>query len=340
MINKELCSIIIPAYNRASILPDTLLSTLYQSYRPLEVIVVDNGSTDNTSSVVREFQERCAAKSIEMHYLYQEQKGASSARNLGLKKAKGSFIQFLDSDDIIAPSKISNQIEALKKIERKNTVAFGDFRRFVDLGEQWKMFGWSKLPKEDSLIEDWLSGLFVACHSILWTRECIDLCGIWDEDLSINDDGEYLIRFLCRGGQMKYVENSFSFYRLHQQPRLSSMNSKKSIRAAFYALEKIRKHIEDLGLTHSHRYSLAKAYYECAEDAVLVDRENYKKCLDIVHLLDPNFHFYGDGLKYYLRKYLGLFCTKMICNFGKKFLRYNFGPYQIISSKEQAFFFQ
>jgi len=105
---KETVSIIIPTYNYAIFLPTAIRSCLDQTYKPIEIIVVDDGSTDNTKEVVKEF-------SCNIIYLYQENRGVSAARNRGLELARGNYLAFLDSDDYLTEDSIEIKIDIFKK---------------------------------------------------------------------------------------------------------------------------------------------------------------------------------------------------------------------------------
>jgi len=102
METNPLVSVVVPTYNCAHYLAAALDSVLAQTYRPIEVIVVDDGSTDNTADVV------CAY--AEVRYLYQPNQGAAVARNIGIAAAQGEFIAFLDADDVWQPDKLSIQV--------------------------------------------------------------------------------------------------------------------------------------------------------------------------------------------------------------------------------------
>ena len=105
----ELVSIIIPAYNAECWISNTILSALSQTWPKKEIIIVDDGSTDNTLTAARRFESEI------LKVVAQQNKGASAARNKGLRFAQGNYIQWLDADDILAPDKISHQ---LKRINR------------------------------------------------------------------------------------------------------------------------------------------------------------------------------------------------------------------------------
>lgn len=110
---NELVSVIIPAYNRADSVGAAIQSVIDQKYRPLEVIVIDDGSTDDTRKVVCPFLQENDELSIS--YYYQSNGGVSAARNTGINKSKGKYISFLDSDDILLPNKIDHQVDILTK---------------------------------------------------------------------------------------------------------------------------------------------------------------------------------------------------------------------------------
>ena len=104
-------SVIIPAYNREQTIRRTVDSVLAQTYRPLEVIVVDDGSTDRTVELLREYGDR-------IRLICQKNQGPGAARNTGIRAATGEFISFLDSDDVWLPEKLSRQISLLNKVSQ------------------------------------------------------------------------------------------------------------------------------------------------------------------------------------------------------------------------------
>jgi glycosyltransferase involved in cell wall biosynthesis len=125
---KDLVSVVIPAYNAAALIEETLQSIFRQTYQPLEVIVVDDGSTDNTVEVVRGF-------SGPVRLLRQANSGGcSSPRNHGLRFALGEFVTFFDADDLMVPTKIERQVAFLRSHAQCDTVLM-DYRNFDEHGE-------------------------------------------------------------------------------------------------------------------------------------------------------------------------------------------------------------
>lgn len=111
----HLFSIIIPAYNRSDVLPDALNSIKAQTYRPIEIVLVDDGSSDETKEVVEQWASfNQKDEQLNLRYYYQANAGPSSARNRGIKEMNGRYIQFLDSDDLIHPARLSKLVEAFE----------------------------------------------------------------------------------------------------------------------------------------------------------------------------------------------------------------------------------
>ncbi len=107
-MKNDLVSLVIPTYNYGRYIKRAITSCLDQTYRHVEVLVIDDGSTDNTRELVSQYDGR-------VHYLYQENRGVSAARNKGLERATGEYIAFLDADDYLLPDSVSSRVEILKK---------------------------------------------------------------------------------------------------------------------------------------------------------------------------------------------------------------------------------
>ena len=126
---KSLISIIVPCYLQAQYMDEALQSVLDQTYSNWECIIVNDGSPDNTEEVAHEWLE----KDARFKYIYKQNGGLSSARNLGIEKAIGNYIQFLDSDDVLLPSKIEDSIAKINLFkEEKFKLVISNFRMFVD----------------------------------------------------------------------------------------------------------------------------------------------------------------------------------------------------------------
>ncbi|HEY6445201.1 MAG TPA: glycosyltransferase family 2 protein [Acidobacteriaceae bacterium] len=116
MISKPLISVVIPTYNRAEPTIAAIRSVLAQTYTPLELLVVDDGSTDGSSALVETSIRSLASEGHDVHYLRKLNEGSSSARNLGIERARGEHIAFLDSDDVWLPEKLAIQVDAFEQL--------------------------------------------------------------------------------------------------------------------------------------------------------------------------------------------------------------------------------
>jgi glycosyltransferase involved in cell wall biosynthesis len=125
--NKPFASVVIPTYNRTHPTIAAIESVLAQTYRNFEIIVVDDGSTDDSSGVVEQFV-REKSNGIEIQYVSQANQGSSVARNTGIEKARGDYIAFLDSDDAWFPEKLERQVGALEQLKDECGACFTDSR--------------------------------------------------------------------------------------------------------------------------------------------------------------------------------------------------------------------
>lgn len=249
-------SIIIPLHNSEAFIKETIQSCLNQSYQNIEVIVVENGSTDHSFEIVQGIRDM----RIRLYKI--EKANASAARNFGLQKAKGEYIQFLDADDLMSQNKIAFQIEALEK-KPNGWLASCPWAKFTNSIHNSKIY-----PQKVWFIEDPLGwcvsalkggGMMMIC-SWLIPKNVIDQAGPWDEKLSLHDDGEFMCRVLLASNGNCYVENAIVYYR-EVNDSLSRQNT--SIKAAKSALAVCQSYKNQLLKRQSDdmvRFALAYSY--------------------------------------------------------------------------------
>ena len=214
-IDSDLVSIIIPTYNRSYILKSTLDSLLNIIYRPLEIVIVDDGSIDNTESMVSDWIYGLSEESdICVKYFKQENCGAPSARNLGIKKSNGKYIQFLDSDDFLNPDKISVQIEALKKNDFD--IAVCDFRLVSTDDNRIE-----NVRNDGNLLRKMTLGGSISCFTPLIKAELIKNRIEWDTRLSKFQDMDFLLKVLIVARNYIYTPGYLCDYYQHNGKRIS-----------------------------------------------------------------------------------------------------------------------
>lgn len=210
----DLVSILIPLYNAEKWVAASIQSALSQTWKNIELIVVDDGSKDNSLTIARRF----AAGNVKV--ISQSNAGASVARNQALGIAQGDFIQYLDADDLLSPDKIESQIKVLEQ-NPPRMLAIAPTIYFYDGDEIEK--GKREVGKEFHDADDplaWLiellgpeQGSMVPIHSWLTPREVADAAGAWDEHPSPNDDGEYFARVVLSSSGIRCVHRGACYYR-------------------------------------------------------------------------------------------------------------------------------
>src|SRR5215468_4372384 len=177
----SLVSILIPAYNAERWISDTIRSALAQTWPYKEIIVVDDGSTDGTLAVVRRFEPRG------VRVFTQPNQGAAMTRNTAFSLAQGDYIQWLDADDLLAPDKISKQMEAANECHSKRVLfssAWGAFLYRVSKAQFSPTSLWRNLSPVEWLLRKMGQNLHMQTATWLVSRELTDAAGPWNTRLS------------------------------------------------------------------------------------------------------------------------------------------------------------
>jgi len=268
-------SVIIPTYNRANLLKRAIESVLNQTFQDFELIVVDDGSTDNTKEVVAEFQKR----DPRIKYIWQENSGGPAKPiNTGIKNSKGQYIAILESDDEWLPEKLEKHIEILEKFKNVGLVSCCAFRIFPDgkkklykppyLGifekTKWKIF-WEKWG-------------IISLSTIIIKREVIEKIGMFDEKLKAGADVDFYLRAIKK----------FDFYFVNK-PLVNYYESEESLSKKMFW----KKWIPE------YEYMLEK-YKEDFKEAKKA-KSRFLRTLATCYLLDGNFK---KGIKYLIEAIL------------------------------------
>jgi glycosyltransferase involved in cell wall biosynthesis len=214
---EGLVSTIIPVYNRGAMLREAVDSVLAQTWRPIEVIIVDDGSTDDTSQVMVEIQSRHPEI---IRRLHQENSGPGAARQAGLDIAEGEFVQFLDSDDLLLPDKFTLQVSGLRSNSEAG-ISYGKcYSR--DMGIRQPDPAQSTGKRHDLLFPALLNGPLWPTLVPLYRRAVIDMVGPWPSGRQLED-----WRYDAKAGSLKvrldYVDAFVAETRNHGEGRLCNL---------------------------------------------------------------------------------------------------------------------
>ena len=238
---NPLISIIIPTFNRENLIVDALETCLNQTYRPLEVIVIDDGSSDNTKSVVNTWFIQNNTPRFSGKLISQSNKGGNAARNRGIKASSGEFIAFLDSDDTWDPLKISKQYEIL--IDNKTIGGVYCGLREIEIKSGKILNDKKRSFKEGFILSDLLiKDVTAPTSTYLIRKKVFDEVGQFDEKLQARQDWDMWIR-LSTKYEIRAVKENLIDLRHHEGPRTASnpfkeINAYQSIRAKYkYLLE-------------------------------------------------------------------------------------------------------
>ena len=193
-MKKPLVSVVIPVYNGARFIAAAVESVFAQTYAPVEVIVVNDGSTDTTAEVLATFGEK-------IHVITQENRGQAIARNVGLRAARGTIIGLLDADDLWPVDHITLMLPYL---EQGYDFVRGQTRYVKDLGT----------GIEEMTRCMFMYALIGAC---LYTRDVFDRVGLFDEEMRHGEDLDWNIRLEEHGCKEKRIDEAMLLYRRHDQ---------------------------------------------------------------------------------------------------------------------------
>ena len=274
MSRPPLVSVLIPAYRAAPWIAKTIESALAQTHRPIEVIVVDDGSPDETGEVARTV---AVGQPGIVHVYAQSNSGASSARNHALRLSRGEYVQYLDADDLLHPQKIARQLALAATSVGSGRLLSGEWGRFYGDDLERTEFRpdelWTDLDAASWQMLALAGNLMVHPAAWLVPRKLADAAGPWDERLTLNDDGEYFARLRFLSGHIPFCAGARSYYRSGLAGSLSSPNSRRALESAFLSHQLIHslllRHRDD----RQARSACAKAWLHFAYAASPISEE-------------------------------------------------------------------
>ena len=277
-----LVSVIIPCYNAERWIDEAIQSALNQTYSPVEVIAVDDGSSDGSWKKIQEFGSRVIAETG-------PNRGGSAARNRGFVLSRGDYIQFLDADDYLLPKKIPRQVAFLEASGAD--VVYGDWRH-----EHFLPDGSSQLEEiavsgaQEDVLGALLSGWWVAPAALLFRRHVLEKTGGWDESLAAAQDRDLFISIAMTDAKIAYQPGCYSIYRRYGHDTVSTGSRMRWLDNHCRVLDKAAAALNAAERMKSeYRRALASSYFHLARNYFDRDRKKYRETMEKVLMLEPKF---------------------------------------------------
>lgn len=273
-------SIIIPCYNSLGFIEATLKSVQKQSYQDIEIIVIDDGSTDGS------FEFLSKINSSKFSLVKNTGKGACAARNHGLKLAQGDYIQFLDADDLLSPKKIENQVKLLQKYP--NRISVCSTSHFYEEPQKGRVtdkgFMFSTDKPEDFLLKlygaDGQNHNMVQTSAWLTPRQIIDKIGFWNEELLKDQDGEFFCRAVMASKGVIYEPKALNYYRKHKKgSNIANNKAREYLQSQLKALDSKALQLKAFSDSQAYKNAFALQYKLLAIDAFPHFLDLHRSCI-------------------------------------------------------------
>jgi glycosyltransferase involved in cell wall biosynthesis len=240
---EPLVSILIPAYNAEEWTGDAVRSALAQTWKKKEIILVDDGSTDKTLAIARQF----ASSSVKV--VTQPNQGAAAARNKAFSISQGDFIQWLDADDLLDPDKISRQLAALGDQPGERILLSSAWGYFIHRTNKARFLPtslWCDLAPVEWMLRCFERGHWMQTATWLVSRELTKAAGPWDTRLLGDDDGEYFSRIILASDGIRFTPDARVFYRRSPNSLSYVGRSRRKLEAQFLSMRLQFNHLRAL----------------------------------------------------------------------------------------------
>lgn len=236
-MNLPLVSICIPLYNAEHFIGDTIERCFTQSYKNIELVVVDDHSTDNSLSVAKKYE------SNNVHVYENPKKGGNAARNFAFQMSQGEYVKFLDADDYFSTSMLEKQMNRLQKEGTNNTVVFSPVRMLYEDGH-WlnppRSIDYDHEPGIELLLDIWRGKGWHCPHCHLMHRSLVEKAGLWDETVIKNQDGEFFARIYNAADKALAVPDEYAVWRQFDSG-VHAVQSLAAVKSALYTKLSIGK---------------------------------------------------------------------------------------------------
>ncbi len=226
-------SVLMPCYNAERYIRDSIESILRQTHRDLELIVVNDGSTDRSADIAAEYE------SSGVKLITQNNRGQCAAANQAFNASSGELVKFFDADDILSPDHVALQVARLEGC--RDAIAMGEWARFRGDDSEAARFGPLSMYRDadpvDWLASEWMNARpMMQCGLWLIPRAIVECSGLWNESLSLLNDFEYFARVLLNASEILYTPGARLYYRSGIAGSLSGAKTRKAVESEFISL--------------------------------------------------------------------------------------------------------
>lgn len=314
-MNLPKVSIIIPCYNGEKWIGEAVDSCLSQTYPNVEIIVVNDGSIDNSLEILHKYGARIIVDSG-------PNRGLSAAENRGFQLTSGEYIQYLDADDFLLPEKIQHQMEFMSSTGAE--VVYGDWRHQFHLPNGEVKEGEVIVSGiQQDVLESALGGWWVPNMALLYKREVVEKSGGWDESLTAQNDHDFLLSVTLLGVDIRYQSGCYSVYRRYGNVTLGTSDKKRFFVQDGIALEKAEaKLIAEKRLSRNFANAIASSYFRVARGLYDYDTAKYHYYINKMKHIAPNFTPQGTRTYRALQSLMGYTAADQVASLKRRFTRH------------------
>lgn len=302
-MTNPLVTIIIPTFNRANLIGETLDSILLQTYQHWECIIVDDGSTDNTEEVLQEYLKTDSRFQYH-HRPIDKIKGGNSCRNYGFERSIGKYIKWFDSDDIMHPELLEKQVQVLEDNKDLDFCACLSKMFITRIEDSSEVFCPENISGNNAIFNFIIGKLYFLTPSTLWKREILIDKELFDETLFRSQEADFNFRRLTEGNKFCYLEEIlFYFRRGHKSIESDSLGNPVSLQSQFDYFQKIFNYLnsdnnflENIKIKQLKKYVTYRQLYFFYEIRLL---SSYKKSVNnfriiLKNLLGVKYNFFSS----------------------------------------------
>ncbi len=305
-------SILIPCYNAEKWIAQAINSALEQTYPNKEVIVVDDGSTDDSLTVIRQYSDR-------IHWETQSNQGGNFTRNRLLELSTGEWLQYLDSDDYLLPEKIEQQMNLLSEDPETDIICSPAIAEYHQNGQVWQEASATLQPRDPwILLAKWA---LPQTGGSLWRKQALIDVGGWANHQPCCQEHELYSRLLMAGKRFAYWDTSGAVYRLWSEKTVSRKNPWEPFRRRLEIKSRIEEYLQQENqLTKERQNAINQSRFGCARVIYNYDQDWATKIVAKIHQQEPSFMPMASVPKLYqiIYKFWGLSAAEKVASLKRR----------------------